>query len=577
MPYAWTVHPADPKRAEALARRVGVEPLIGQLLLNRGLRDPAEAGRFLAPSLSGLGDPLELPEMGEAVARIHRAIAAKEPILVFGDADVDGITASAIVYELLRARGAKVLTRLSNRLEDGYGLPAALIPRIVRLGIRLVILVDCGTNQRDEIRALARQGVDTVVLDHHVPSAQPARPRALVNPHCADASGRPQTASVGTPVAHPRRLASPNEAAGVPGLGRELCSAGLAFKLAQAMCGGDAPRLSSWLELAALGTLADCAPLLGDSRILVAEGTARILSTARPGLARVCESVRLSRPTPEQVLQRLVPRLNAPGRLGNPRPVLRLLLERNPRIVERLAAEAAEAHRQTKALSRRMIAEAHEQVNRIHFRDQWVVVVGRRGWHPGLVGPIAAQLADRYDRPAIAVALDARVGVGSGRAPSAFNLLEALRACEEILLRYGGHPQACGLTMHPQHLEQLRKQINRHAQASMPRERLNRTLRIDAEVRLDELTPPVVSRLEGFRPFGPGSPRPLMLLRDVGLETVSAAVRLTSGRTGIAVKGRRADVESGGRVDVVVSASYGDEVQVSICDVRAANAPRVAV
>jgi single-stranded-DNA-specific exonuclease len=238
--------------------------------------------------------------------------------------------------------------------------------------------------------------------------------------------------------------------------------------------------------------------------------------------------------------------------------------------VERLVAEMAVAHAQTKALSRQMIAEAHEQVNRIHFRDQRVVVVGRRGWHPGLVGPLAAQLADRYDRPAIAVALDARVGVGSGRAPSAFNLLDALHACEEVLLRYGGHPQACGLTIHPDQLERFRERINRHAQASMPREWLNRALRIDAEVRLDELTPAVVSRLERFRPFGPGSPKPLMLVRDVGIDDASGAVRLTQGRAGVAVKGRPIGVEAGGRWDVVVNARYDDKVQVSVCDVRVA-------
>ncbi|MBI3323045.1 MAG: hypothetical protein HYZ95_01115, partial [Candidatus Omnitrophica bacterium] len=337
---------------------------------------------------------------------------------------------------------------------EGYGFPAALITRLKRLGVTLLILVDCGTNQQQEIRELARGGIATIVLDHHVPSASSAEPVALVNPYRGD------------------------------GAGKELCSAGLALKLAQALWPDDPERIEPYLELAALGTLADCSPLVGDNRILVSEGTARLAATNRRGLARLCAHVRLTKATPEQILQRLVPRLNAAGRMGDAKSVWRLLVERTSSGVERFAGMLGEHHDRSKALSRRILAEAHELANRMSFTEQVVMVVGRQGWHPGLMGPVAAQLAGRFGRPAIAIAFGGRVGVGSGRSPSAFNLLEALRACEGMLLRYGGHPQACGLTIQATHLDGFRESINSHARASLAHRTLIPRLRVDAETSL---------------------------------------------------------------------------------------------
>ena len=553
---AWDVLPSDPERAAMLAKACGVDPLIGQLLLNRGVSHPTEARHFLAPDFQALDDPLKLPEMAKAVARIRKAIKTTQPILVFGDADVDGVTASALVYELLttlarpgkskrRAGGAKVIVRLSNRLEDGYGFPRALIRPLIRLGIRLLILVDCGTNQPEEIEALARHGIETIVLDHHVPTPQAARPFALVNP--AQGSGA----------------------------GHELCSVGLALKLAQAMCPDDEAGVMRYLDLTVLGTLADHAPLIGDNRILVASGLARILQTPRPGLKQLCEAVAMTKPTPQQILQRLVPRLNAAGRLGNPRPVWRLLVEPSAQIADRLVDVLGEAHAKTKALHRRIQAEAHEQVNRIHFKDQYVVVVGQRGWHPGLMGPLASQLLERYARPAIAIAWDERIGVGSGRSTSVFNLFEALRACEGVLLRYGGHPQACGLTLKLANLETFREQINRHAHAALGRHRLVPRLTIDLELTLREVTTSFVSALEHFKPFGPGNPRPLILLRRLALERNPAgATWVTDGRTTrLRTRGGLAGLLSAERYDVVTSPALVEgRVVLSICDARISSA-----
>ena len=557
----WDVRPADAQRADALATACGVEPLIGQLFLNRGITEPAEAQRFLAPELARLGDPLRLPDMPRAASRIHRAIRARELIVVFGDSDVDGVTASAIVYEVLtslarpgsgpsrRAGGARVEVRVSNRLADGYGFPHTLVARLARAKVGLVILVDCGTNQPEEIRALARQGIETIVLDHHVPSEFVAEPLALVNPYRGD------------------------------GAGQGLCSAGLAMKLAQALCPDDGEDLSRFLDLAALGTLADYAPLLGDNRILVSVGLARLLDTSRPGLRRLCEAVRVTQPSPEQILQRLVPRLNASGRLGEAGPVWQLLVEPSATTAERLATRLGDAHATTKSLARQIHAEAFEQVNRLHFKHELVMVLGRRGWHPGLMGPLASQLMERYARPTIAIAFEEHLGVGSGRSPSGFNLFEALRACQGMLVRYGGHPQACGLTIRAERLEQFREDINRHAETALGRRSLVRSLVMDAQVTLADVTPRLAETLARFAPFGPGNPRPLMLIRNVTVDTSDVTPTwLTDGVSRVKLRGRPGGLVPTERYDVVVTLGLaGNEAALSVCDARLSTTRRTGL
>ncbi|HBH96904.1 MAG TPA: single-stranded-DNA-specific exonuclease RecJ [Candidatus Omnitrophica bacterium] len=506
----WQVVAADPVSAHRLAQACGLPPLVGQFLLNRGLAHPAGVERFFAPTLDSLDDPRHLPDLPKAVARIRRAMAARTPILVFGDSDADGITASAIVFECLASLGARVAVRISNRLAHGYGFPKTLISEAARAKTGLMVLVDCGTNQAEEIRELAKRGIETIVLDHHLPTADLAHPAALVNPHAHETAGK------------------------------ELCSAGLAFKLAQALWGTADERLVSLSELAAIGTLADCAPLVGDNRILVVLGLRRLLQTHRPGLRLLCQTVGLTSATPEQVLQRLTPCLNAAGRLGDAQRVWRLLVESSLSRAKPLIRAIRKIHAASKALHRKILSEAHEQAGRLHLKDHAVVVIGRQGWHPGFMGPVAAQLADRFERPAIAIAMDDQTAVGSGRSFGMMNLLEALRACEGVLLRYGGHARACGLTLSPMNLERFREQINRYAQAAELHLRAGRMLQIDVQVALQEITPEVASSVERFAPFGVGNGRPLVMLRQVRVEEdAGRAPWVTDGRTTRRIWGKR--------------------------------------
>ncbi len=547
MPFRWHVPPANPLRARALAASVGVHPLTAQLLLNRGVADAAQARRFLRPSLAALGDPSALPDMERAAARLKRAVIRQEPIILFGDSDVDGLTASVILYELLRDLGASVRAKPANRIAHGYGLPELFVRQLIRIGAKLLILVDCGTNQPDAIRRLAEAGIETIVVDHHVPLREWAKPYALVNPHRGAGAGA----------------------------GRELCSAGLAFKVAQALLGAGSERLLAYLDLAALGTLADCSQLVGDSRILVALGVARIVDSHRGGLRHLCEATGTMSAEPEQVIKRLIPRLNASGRMGDARAVWHLLASEPDRRWDRWLEEAEAAHAAAKQLHRQIIAEAHAQVARLHFKDQFVVVVSRAGWHPGLMGPVASQLAQQYGRPAIAIAMEEEQGVGSGRSIPRFNLLEALQACEDMLLRFGGHAQACGLTVNRKHLEPFRAMVNQQVQRLLGREGLAPSRLVDLELPLAAITPDWVGETMRLSPFGYGNPRPTVAIHGIALEAVSPRLGVISdGTRRLEARGRFATLGTGERYDVVAQPVLaGGALTLTVSDVRAETAP----
>ena len=549
MQTTWRIHPPDPSRAAALAQAVGVHPLTAQLLLNRKLESPEEAAQFLRPALDTLGPPWVLPDMARAVERLERAISRREPILIFGDSDVDGLSASVILYEALQERGALVRARQSNRILDGYGLPRHLVQQLARSATKLLILVDCGTNQAAEVRELAARGIDTVIVDHHVPLGEGARPCALVNPHLGQ------------------------------GAGRGLCSAGLAFRMAQALLGPDDPaRAEPFLDLAALGTLADCSPLIGESRFLVSAGLARIVRSGRPGLARLCEATQACEPTPDHVVRRLVPRLNASGRLGDAAAVWHLLRRGDDgRLAERLAA-AGEAHATTKRMHRQFIAEAEEQVSRLHFRDQFVMVVGRSGWHQGLMGPLAAQRAERYGRPAIAIAMDGPNCTGSGRSVPSLNLFAVLQACQDLLVRFGGHAQACGLTVARKHLDRFRELVNEEAKRTFGREGLVKTRTIDLELPLGGVAPGWVGEAERCAPFGFANPRPTVVIRRLAIEARSPRMaRLSDGTTQVAARGPFSALAGGERYDVAAVPAVADgEVVLAVSEVRASQPPAPA-
>ena len=541
----WRVARAEPEAAQALARALGLHPLTGQLLINRGVREPAQAARFLQPTADTLSDPGDIPGLMRAADRLRAAIQQREPIVLFGDSDVDGLTASAILYEVLQELGGQVTAVQSNRLADGYGLPSSLVRRLGRGAPALLLLVDCGTNQADEIHGLAGRGIQTVVVDHHVPLRGAAAPFALVNPH---ATGGP---------------------------GQELCSAGLAFKLAQALLQEQRPeRLLAFVDLAALGTLADCSRLVGDNRVFVREGLPRIVDSRRRGLRRLCEATATRAADPDQVIRRLIPRLNAGGRLGESANIWRLLLEAQDERMEAWATAAESAHGEVKQLHRQTLAEAFEQVSRLHFKDQHVLVVSRAGWPPGVMGPVAAQLAQQYGRPAIAIAMGDAQGVGSGRSIPLFNLLAAVQACEQWLVRFGGHAQACGMTVDRRHLDAFHAQLNDQAHGALGQPGRRPARIIDLELTLAGLEPGWIGETERFKPFGAGNPKPTVLIRQVRIEPASARTGMvTDGQIRCAARGEFRDVALGARYDVLASPAVTKGLELLVSDARAAGGP----
>ena len=544
MQATWCTHPADSRTAGELAHAVGIHPITAQLLLNRGIRTAQDAMRFLTPGLETLEEPTTLPGLARSVARLRRAIAKREPILIFGDSDVDGLSASVILFEALRELGAMVQIKLSNRVADGYGIPQALIRQICRSSTQLVILVDCGTNQSQAVRLLATHGIDTIIVDHHVPLDAPARPAVLVNPHCQQASRW-----------------------------RELSSAGLAFKVVQALLGNIADeRPSAYLDVAALGILADYSPMVGESRAIVAAGLQHIVRSDRPGLRRLCEATRTSKPVPDQIIRRLVPKLNASGRLGDPIAIWNLLLREPDGDLDTSMAAAEQAHATTKQLHRDVLGEACEQVNRLNFKDHYVLVVSRSGWHQGVMGPLASQLAERYGRPTIALAMDEQCGIGSGRSIPVFNLLQALQACQDLLMSFGGHAQACGLTLERKRLEQFRALVNQYAEVSVGRQGLLKTRAIDLELPLSEIQPQWVEETERFAPFGNGNQRPTVVIRRLTIDARSPRTAILSdGTTRVFSRGQFPDEVLGGRYDVVASPAVVEgQLMLAVSDVKTA-------
>jgi len=356
----------------------------------------------------------------------------------------------------------------------------------------------------------------------------------------------------------------------------------LVFKLAQALLGVHAAdRLSAYLDLAALGTLSDCAPLVGENRIIVIEGLRRIVDSERPGLRRLCQATGTKTPEPEAILRRLIPRLNASGRLGNAEAAWKLLLRVPDERVEEWMSATEAAHATTKQLRRQIVAEAHEQINRMHFKDQFVLVVGHRGWHQGLMGPLASQLAQRYGRPAIALAMGESRGIGSGRSIPLFDLLEALKACQEFLVQFGGHAQACGLTIDRHQLEPFRALLNQQARRALGSQGLLTTRMVDVELPLSGLQSRWLEEVERFAPFGQGNPRPTIVIRRVTIDVRSPRLAtLSDGTRRLAAKGRWSEDVGGmssgprGAYDVLASpALIKGEPVLTVSDVRGATGP----
>jgi single-stranded-DNA-specific exonuclease len=489
MKFRWSLAPPQPLLAGQLAAGLKISPLLAQCLLNRGLSEPGTITDFLEPRLKRLADPFLLPNMNRAVERLLRAREAAEPLVIFGDYDVDGVTSTALLAETLRTLGWTVSHYLPHRMDEGYGLSQEGVENcLAKFPVTLLLAVDCGSTAVAAIDWLRQKGVDVVVLDHHQVSSPAPAAFALVNPQLDET-----------------------------GAFRELCSAGLAFKLAHAVV--KRGRELGWpaalnfdlrplLDLVALGTIADLVPLTGENRILAAMGLERLHATCRPGLVALKKVAQLNgAPGAHEVGFRLAPRLNAAGRLENAEEALHLLMARDLAAAEPLAQSLDMRNRERQKIERSIAEEAIGSVRtRFNPESDFVIVEGRLLWHIGVVGIVASRVLQQFYRPTIIVGGEAGEWRGSGRSIAGFDLAAALRECGDLLVRHGGHAMAAGLTVQMENMDALRRRLNELARRSLKPEQLRPPLQLDAEVALKEITLETLEELERLRPMGQGNP-----------------------------------------------------------------------
>jgi single-stranded-DNA-specific exonuclease len=493
----WIITPGDRDEAVRLGSVLGLSPLAAQLLLNRGIGDPEHARRYLDPRLGDLRRPDSMKGFAVAVERLERALADRETVGVYGDYDVDGITSCAVLSLFLRDCGGRVVPRVAKR-DAGYGFGVTDAAAFADAGCAVVVTCDCGTSDHEGLAEARRRGLSVIIVDHHqVPDREPEA-LALLNPH-------------------------------QPGCQfpfKGLASVGVAFYLAAAL--RTRLRARAWerlpdprllLDLVALGTVCDMAPLTYENRILVSTGVRLLQSSGgRPALrelARIAgldEGVRRA----SDLGSRLGPRLNAPGRLGAAQLALDLLLAEDPAHAAELAEKCEDANRKRQDVQEKVFKQALEQAE--EQKHQPALVLAGEGWASGVVGIVAAKMVDRFSRPAFVLAVDGNVARGSARSWRGFNLYLALKGCHDLLAKYGGHAAAAGLTVDKSRLPELRRRLCAAAAEQLGQTPAPRTLALDAEVPLGMIDDRFGDEITKLEPFGIANPEPCLGARDLVLE-----------------------------------------------------------
>ena len=500
----------DADMSRVLAGTLAIPDRVAALLVQRGYADPDVAKRFLRPRLEQLHDATTMAGLATAVDRLARAVRNGERIMIHGDYDVDGICSTTLMLRTLRLLGADAVPFIPHRLTDGYDLSDAGVRKAIEIGARVVVTCDCGTSALEAIDALHRAGIDVVISDHHLPKSALPTPLALLNPRRPDCE-------------YPDK---------------DLAAVGVAFKLALAltreMKASDAP-VWKMLDLVALATVADVAPLRGENRVFVRYGLRMLAETENVGLRALLRASGMDGKTltAGRIGFTLAPRLNAAGRLGHALRGVDLLTTDSEHEANAIARELEELNRTRQGLDRATLDEARTiAAARVRDDGAYGLVIAKDGWHAGVIGIVASRIVEEFARPAVLVALEGDTGKGSGRSISAFDLHAALGECSDLLLRYGGHRAAAGVTVSAERVGDFARRFDEVARARLTEEDLRPELRIDAEIPLAAATAELESVLRHFEPFGVGNPSPTFAARNVSPVTAPRLI----GKDGVRVR-----------------------------------------
>ncbi|HEX9971495.1 MAG TPA: single-stranded-DNA-specific exonuclease RecJ [bacterium] len=491
----------DKDTVDNFSQLLNVPKIVSRILLNRGIDTMEKAKLFFRGKLDNLYDPFLLPDMEKAVDRIIKAIHRNENIMIYGDYDVDGITAVSMLYMLLKQLGANVIFYIPNRIKEGYGISSHGIEEAAKQGINLIITVDCGITAIQEMEYARQLNMDVIVSDHHEPGIALPQAYAILNPKCSNSN-------------YPFQ---------------ELAGVGVAYKLAQALV--RALKLAdevieNFVDLVAIGSAADIVPMIDENRILVKEGLKKLNKTDRHGLKALLKVTgMMNKPLGTgQIVFILAPRINAVGRMGNAETAVELLTTQDHARALEIANILEAENRQRKNIDEETFKIAQQLVDdNIDLSETYGLVLHQEGWHPGVIGIVASRVVEKYYRPTIMISIDENVGKGSARSIAGFDIYKALKQCEDLLLGFGGHKYAAGLTIEKSNIDEFRQRFNEIARQQLNEDLLCPKLRIEGEIRFAEIDQRMINILKFMAPFGPQNMRPVFLsqkLQVVGTPSI---------------------------------------------------------
>jgi len=561
----WELRKIDTQAATALASDISMHPLIAQILVARGIIRPDEARQFLVPSFSAMPDPYLLLGMDAAVSRLLMARGNHESVCIYGDYDVDGITGTALLVSFLRMAGFICRYFIPNRFNDGYGLNKDSIELIIDMGATLIVSVDCGITAVDEARFCRQRGIDLIIVDHHAPREIIPDAAAVINP-LQPGCKYPFKSLAGVGVAFNLLVA----------LRSALRDEGVFTKEAQ-------PDLREWLDLVALGTIADVMPLINQNRIYAFFGLRQLSNSSKPGVQSLKQVAGIKGEVScGQVGFRLAPRLNAAGRMESAVPGVDLLLSLNPQETLEITTDLDAANAERQAIERRMVDEAVDLVETAgDYPARRSIVLASENWHQGVIGIVASRLVERYYRPTILIALtEDGLAKGSGRSIPGFHLLDALGPCAQYMERFGGHCYAAGVSLKADLVAGFAEAFEAEAARILMDDDLVPRLIIDAEARPEDITRELALELKRLEPFGTGNPEPVLMMRAMTVTERRVVgdghlrLRLTrDGRSFTAIAFRMAERDTVGLMDIAFFPEMnewngGSSLQLRVKDLR---------